>query len=592
MLSIASSVPLNAIYAGSVSFFIAMLLVMTKQWHGHATMDPLVGIQKSHLAPTPRVGGVAILAGLIVGCIYAQGDGQSLLWHLIVAGLPAFAFGLLEDVTKRVGVRTRLLATMACGVLAWQLTGFSITNVNVPGFDWLLSFTLISVAFTAFAVGGIANAINIIDGFNGLAAGTVLVILTAFGLIADSLGDAELARACLILAGAVTGFVLLNWPFGKLFLGDGGAYFVGFAIAWLSVLLARNPGISPWAPLVVCGYPILEVMFSILRRHRRNLSPGAADRLHLHSLIKRRLVRRLLPGSGRLLRNSVTGAIMWGAALLPALIGARWSDNTPALIAGLVACAGLYSIAYARLTQFRWHWSPHTWRRPSVGSRTLLRRITTSVGNREREGLPHGTASLEGRRSNLRIAVVANTAWYLYNFRLNLLQSLQDAGYSVVAIAPDDNYATRIQGAGHKFIPVPICGIGVNVLIEIKSVLGIWRALRDERIDVVLSYTPKGNLWRPVHVSLATRPLCNVSGLGRAFVRNSVVTQVARMLYRLTFQRAHHVFFQNYEDMDLFIKSGVVKAEHAERLPGLGVDLARFLPCLPYSGDQRRQSSC
>ncbi len=355
MQSLLSIPTLTALVAGGVSLLVALLLVLTQRWHGRHTMDSHEGIQKFHTAPTPRVGGIAIVAGVAAGYLLAHADRQSLLGPLILAGIPAFAFGLLEDITKRVSVRTRLLATMGCGVLGWAITGHSITDANVWGLDWLLGFTVVSVLFTAFAVGGIANAINIIDGFNGLSAGTVLIILAVFGVMTTALGDHDLARICLILAGAVAGFLLVNWPMGKVFLGDGGAYFVGFAIAWLAVLLlARHPQVSAWAPMLVCGFPILEVLFSIARRRRRKQSPGDPDRLHLHSLVKRRLVRRLLPRSSNLVRNSATGATMWLAALLPAVIAVQWPTETLWLVLGFVVCAVLYSVVYARLTQFRW----------------------------------------------------------------------------------------------------------------------------------------------------------------------------------------------------------------------------------------------
>jgi len=279
----------------------------------------------------------------------------------MLAGVPAFAFGLLEDVTKRVSVLTRLLATMASGVLGWAITGLSITDVQVAGLDWLLGFTVVSVLFTAFAVGGIANAINIIDGFNGLAAGSVILIVAGMGAIAWSLGDTTLAGVCLILGGTVLGFLLVNWPFGKLFLGDGGAYFAGFAVAWVAVLLlTRHPQVSAWAPMLVCGYPILEVFFSIARRRRRKASAGDADRMHLHSLVTRRLARRLLPSAPSLVRNSLTGALMWLAALLPILIAVQYPTHTPSLMLGFVVCALGYRSVYARLTQFRWCFSPAT----------------------------------------------------------------------------------------------------------------------------------------------------------------------------------------------------------------------------------------
>ena len=184
---------------------------------------------------------------------------------------------------------------------------------------------------------------------------TVIIILSGFAVICISVGDPDLAYVCLLIAGAALGFLLINWPLGKLFLGDGGAYAVGFALAWIAVLiLARHPEVSAWAPLLVCGYPILEVVFSILRRRRRGLSPGDPDRLHLHSLVKKRFVRHLFPRATNLVRNSITGAIMWLAAFVPVVIAVQASGNSLQLTLGLAFCAFAYSAFYARLTQFRW----------------------------------------------------------------------------------------------------------------------------------------------------------------------------------------------------------------------------------------------
>jgi UDP-N-acetylmuramyl pentapeptide phosphotransferase/UDP-N-acetylglucosamine-1-phosphate transferase len=88
-----------------------------------------------------------------------------------------------------------------------------------------------------------------------------------FAVIAWSVGDANLASVAIILAACVWGFFWVNWPFGKLFLGDGGSYFVGFALAWVAVLLIeRNPSVSPFAALLVCIHPVSEVLLSIFRR--------------------------------------------------------------------------------------------------------------------------------------------------------------------------------------------------------------------------------------------------------------------------------------------------------------------------------------
>jgi glycosyltransferase involved in cell wall biosynthesis len=178
----------------------------------------------------------------------------------------------------------------------------------------------------------------------------------------------------------------------------------------------------------------------------------------------------------------------------------------------------------------------------------------------------------------MRIAVVANTTWYLSNFRLNLMRALQAQGHTVVAAAPVDGYAERIRAAGIEFEHLPISGGGTNPLVEAGSVIGLWRMLRRQRIDVVLSYTPKGNLYSAFACIVLGKPFVpNVSGLGRAFIRRSALTMVAQSMYKMTFPRSHRVFFQNQDDMDVFVRGGLVRPSQAERIPGSGVDLARFV---------------
>lgn len=182
----------------------------------------------------------------------------------------------------------------------------------------------------------------------------------------------------------------------------------------------------------------------------------------------------------------------------------------------------------------------------------------------------------------MRIAVVSNTAWYLFNFRLNLMRALQAAGHDVVAVAPIDSYVEKITSAGVEFMPVPISGGGTNPFAELRSVAGFFGVFCRQRIDLVLSYTPKGNLYSALACMVSGRAYVpNVSGLGRAFIRRSLVTQIVWWLYKLTFARARHVFFQNNDDLSFFVSEGLVAADKAERLPGSGVDLERFALSMP-----------
>ena len=348
----------------AVTLLASLALVATKHWHGRFSLDNAFGVQNHHTEPTPRIGGVTLVVGLLAAWGLAAPDVQEILGPMLLAGIPAFAFGLAEDVTKKVSVTMRLLATMFSGALAWYLTDVAMQNTGVPPIDWLLGFIPLAVLFTAFAVGGVANAINIIDGFNGLASGAVAIMLAAMGAIALNVGDAPLATVCFTVATCALGFGAVNWPFGKLFLGDGGAYLLGFLLAWVAVLLPmRHPEINAWATILVCAYPVLEVGFSVRRRRNRaGHHPGQPDKVHLHHLVHRRIVCQLFPRVSKPLQNGLTSPLCWLFTALPAVWAVAFADQTLMLALAFGGIVFGYAAVYARLTQFRWCFSATTLR--------------------------------------------------------------------------------------------------------------------------------------------------------------------------------------------------------------------------------------
>jgi UDP-N-acetylmuramyl pentapeptide phosphotransferase/UDP-N-acetylglucosamine-1-phosphate transferase len=334
---------------------ISVLLVLTKRHHGHLTLDSAIGVQKSHVDPTPRVGGVGIYLGLLTAWLVVRDPAvKDILGVVLLAGLPALACGLMEDVTKQIGVSPRLLATMASGVLACMMTGLALDRLDIRGLDWIMTVTPVAVIFTAFMIAGVANAINIIDGFHGLASGTTIIALLALAAISVRADDPPLALACVVVAAAVAGFWLVNYPWGKLFMGDGGAYFVGFALAWLAVLVpVRNPEVSVWAPLLVCAYPVIEVIYSIVRRYVGRQSPGAPDSGHLHSLIKKKLIRRKLGWMKKGARNAAVAPIIWAFTALAAITAIAAFDRPLFLAFASIAYLLLYHMAYRYLVAQR-----------------------------------------------------------------------------------------------------------------------------------------------------------------------------------------------------------------------------------------------
>ena len=179
----------------------------------------------------------------------------------------------------------------------------------------------------------------------------------------------------------------------------------------------------------------------------------------------------------------------------------------------------------------------------------------------------------------MRIAVIANTSWYLYNFRLTLMQSILAAGHEVIAIGPPDDYVDKLVAAGIRHRAIPLAGASVNPLRELRTVWALHRIFRDEGIELVLSYTPKGNIYAAMAAAMNGLPtVSNVSGLGRVFIRRSPLTWLVKQLYRFTFGRAARVFFQNRDDLELFVRLGLVDGGKSVRLPGSGVNLDRFSP--------------
>jgi UDP-N-acetylmuramyl pentapeptide phosphotransferase/UDP-N-acetylglucosamine-1-phosphate transferase len=347
-----SSFALPLIGALLASLAMAGALVLTTGLHGRFTFDVPVGVQKVHARPTPRVGGLALYLALAVALLFVdQPDARRILEVLIFAGAPALVAGLVEDITRHGMIGVRLGATLASGLAACALTGTALAGVGVPAIDGLFEIPLVALTFTAFAIAGVANAVNMIDGFHGLASGTTLICLLCLSWIAGQCGDTALLIAGLTVAAAVVGFWFVNFPWGRLFLGDGGAYFAGIALAWIAVLLpTRNPQVSPWASLLVCGYPVLEATYSIARRIVSGRSALDPDSRHFHSLVAGG-VRRRLRGIDATFQNAAVSVLMWICAAVPALIGVTYSSSTFALAIGATACVLLYHSLYRRVAR-------------------------------------------------------------------------------------------------------------------------------------------------------------------------------------------------------------------------------------------------
>lgn len=336
------------IFSGFIcSLIIGFFILRFQDNHRSVTGDhDFDGVQKFHVTAVPRIGGVIVFVGISVGILvrYFSPDKVAFddSFYLLFAAIPAFLGGLVEDLTKRVGVKTRLFLTaLSAGVAGFLLNAW-LTDIQVIGIDSLLSIPVISIVFTCFAVAGVANSFNLIDGFNGLASVVSMMILLAIAYVAFQVRDYGILLSSFAAIGAIAGFVFWNYPKGAIFLGDGGAYLIGFWIAELCVLLVtRNPTVSKWFPVLICIYPIFETLFTIYRRLMKRLHPGMPDASHLHQMIFRRIINDPSNNDTSQLvkENSKTSPYLWvltSLSIMPAIL--FWQIKWALQLATILFC--------------------------------------------------------------------------------------------------------------------------------------------------------------------------------------------------------------------------------------------------------------
>lgn len=325
--------------------------------------------QRFHVGDVPRLGGLAVGAGMSVSWLLAAWlDGHvvrlnvqldpwlALSWLLVLT--PAVLIGQVEDVTQRLSVRYRLMATALSAALACFFLGAAVPRLDVGWLDALLrAWPWMGAGLALLALAGLPHAFNIIDGYNGLAGTVAVLICLAIAHVALQVGDRALAGQMMALAGATGGFLFWNYPRGLIFAGDGGAYLWGGVIALGCItLVERHPSVSPWFPALLLIYPVWETLFSIYRKSMRGSSPGVADALHFHQLIYRRLVRGVFHDDHArqmLMRNNRTSPYLWGFTALTVLPAVLFWQNTPALMMFCALFVVLYVLAYLAIVRFK-----------------------------------------------------------------------------------------------------------------------------------------------------------------------------------------------------------------------------------------------
>jgi UDP-N-acetylmuramyl pentapeptide phosphotransferase/UDP-N-acetylglucosamine-1-phosphate transferase len=340
---------------------LTLLVIKTARKHGMGLDGDFSGVQKAHSHAVARIGGIPIFLAVVVASgISMLREPQMMAWlaTLIACATIALSGGIAEDYTGKVSPARRLLLTMIAAALGYWLLDARLGRIDLPGAVVSLEALWIVLPLTILAVAGIANAINIIDGFNGLAGVISIFMLLSLSYVALQVGDMFVLVAAMIVAGATAGFLIWNYPVGLIFLGDGGAYFLGFLLGELAILLVmRNPDVSTWYAALLLIYPAFETIFSAYRRmFVRGKSPTMPDGIHLHSLIFRRIVQWTVgPREARALmkRNARTSPYLWLFSLLAVIPATVFWENTAALMVFCLLFIISYLWLYGRIVRFK-----------------------------------------------------------------------------------------------------------------------------------------------------------------------------------------------------------------------------------------------
>jgi len=240
--------------------------------------------RKVHMKVMPRLGGLAIYISFIAGVLLFQPDSSHSL-PILLGSLIIVITGMVDDV-RELSPRVKLIGQLAAALVV-VLSGIHVEFINLP-FGGQLEFGIFSIPLTILWIVGVTNAINLIDGLDGLAAGVSSIALLTISGMAIIMGDAYVTVLGLILMASTIAFLFYNFYPAKIFMGDTGALFLGYMISVLSLLGFKNVTfISLIIPALILGVPISDTFFAIIRRlvHKQPLS--APDKSHLHHCLLR-----------------------------------------------------------------------------------------------------------------------------------------------------------------------------------------------------------------------------------------------------------------------------------------------------------------
>ncbi|GBF12297.1 MraY family glycosyltransferase [Tepidibacillus sp. HK-1] len=237
--------------------------------------------RKVHTKVMPRMGGVAIFLATTIGIILFANETEEPLFWILLGSLVIVITGIIDDI-KPLSAKTKLVFQIIAAAIVVS-GGVKIQFITVPVFYKIIYLGEWSWLVSILWIVGITNALNLIDGLDGLAAGVSSIALSTIFIMSLIMGNTMVAIITLVLLGATIGFLFFNFYPAQIFMGDSGSLYLGFFLSTLSILGFKNiTVVSYLIPIVILGVPIFDTIFAIIRRFRLKLPITAPDKKHLH----------------------------------------------------------------------------------------------------------------------------------------------------------------------------------------------------------------------------------------------------------------------------------------------------------------------
>ena len=341
-----------------VSFILCIIIILSSGY-GFSRRGEVdeAAIQSAHSGFVPRVGGLAIYISILVlipllsfgfiplSVVFDLDVEQLTL--LILSAAPVFSVGLAEDLGYEMSPKARLVASAVSSLVAILLFKVWLDSLGIPGVDTLLMFAPVGILFTIFATVGVVNAFNLIDGLNGLSSYVTVSVAVSLSIIAFRAGDTQVSTFLVLFVAAVLGFMVLNFPMGKIFLGDGGAYTLGHLLVWSAIILINGETeVSAFAILLVFFWPVADTGLAIWRRWQLGNPTDRPDRLHFHQLVMRFLEIRFFGRDRREIANPLATLILIPLISTPQFLGVLFLDDFKMSVWSSLGIAVVFVVTY------------------------------------------------------------------------------------------------------------------------------------------------------------------------------------------------------------------------------------------------------